>query len=152
MRTYGTEVVEKLERGRTNTFKKRFTGVWTGGYALLPEQALAVVLVERNRFGGSAELDSNPDPCPNPSPSPNTNTNTNLNPNPNQIHAASSGGAWAQAAQDRPRRTVKVPPPWQHPGSAPAPPQGAPGGSGRLGTPGKRPTHWTPRHRLGCSS
>ena len=73
MRTYGTEVVEKLERGRTNTFKKRFTGVWTGGYALLPEQALAVVLVERNRFGGSAELDSNPDPCPNPSPNPSPN-------------------------------------------------------------------------------
>ena len=93
VRTFGTEVVEKLERGRTNVFKKRFSSVWSGaplphpfhrlptrpfrrrppaaaaaepaplspacagGYALLPEKALAVVLVERNRFGGSAELD-----------------------------------------------------------------------------------------------
>lgn len=56
-KTLGTEVVEKLERGRTNVFKRKFSTVWTGGYALLPEQALAVVLVERNRFGGSSELD-----------------------------------------------------------------------------------------------
>ena len=37
---------------------------------------------------------------------------------------------------------VKVPPPWQGPSSAPAPPQGAPGGSGWLDTlPGRgRPT------------
>ena len=33
-------------------------------------------------------------------------------------------------------------PPWQCPSSAPAPPQGAPGGSGQLCTPRKRPTHW----------
>eukprot|EP00964_Phaeocystis_antarctica_P137268 scaffold101780_cov42-Phaeocystis_antarctica.AAC.1 len=36
--------------------------------------------------------------------------------------------------------------------SAPVPPQRAPGGSGRLGTPRKRPTHWAPSHCLGCSS
>ena len=35
---------------------------------------------------------------------------------------------------------VKVPP-WQCPSSAPVPPQGAPGGSGQLGAPGKRPAH-----------
>ena len=43
-------------------------------------------------------------------------------------------------------------PPWQCPSSAPVPPQGAPGGSGQLGAPGKRPAHWTPSHCLGCSS
>ena len=32
------------------------------------------------------------------------------------------------------------------------PPQGAPGGSGQLGTPRARPSHWAPRHRLGGSS
>ena len=41
-------------------------------------------------------------------------------------------------------------------GSAPArlllPPQGAPGGSGQLGTCRKRSAHRAPRHRLGCSS
>ena len=31
------------------------------------------------------------------------------------------------------------------------PPQGAPGGSGQLGTPRKRPARWAPRHGLGCS-
>ena len=35
---------------------------------------------------------------------------------------------------------LKVPP-WQCPSSPPAPPQGAPGGSGQLSTPGKRPSH-----------
>ena len=38
------------------------------------------------------------------------------------------------------------------PSSAPAPPQGAPGGSGQLGPPRKRPAHWAPSHCLGCSS
>ena len=47
---------------------------------------------------------------------------------------------------------VKLRLPWQRPSSAPAPPQGAPGGSGQLGTPRKRPTHWAPSHCLGCSS
>ena len=42
--------------------------------------------------------------------------------------------------------------PWQRPSSAPAPPQGVPGGSGQLGTPRKRPAHRAPSHRLGCSS
>ena len=46
---------------------------------------------------------------------------------------------------------VKVPP-WQHPSSAPVPPQSAPGGSWQLGTPGKQPTLWAPSHCLGCSS
>eukprot|EP00964_Phaeocystis_antarctica_P098561 scaffold64568_cov30-Phaeocystis_antarctica.AAC.1 len=31
------------------------------------------------------------------------------------------------------------------PSSAPAPSQGAPGGSGQLGTPRARPSHWVPR-------
>ena len=51
----------------------------------------------------------------------------------------------------RTRSMVKVPS-WQCPRSAPVPPQGAPGGSGRLGTPRVRPSHWAPRHHLGCSS
>ena len=42
--------------------------------------------------------------------------------------------------------------PWQCPSTAPMPPQGAPGGSGQLGTPSKRPAHWPPSHSLGCSS
>ena len=46
---------------------------------------------------------------------------------------------------------VKVPP-WQCPSSAPVPPEVAPGGSGQLGTPRKRPTHWAPSHYLWCSS
>ena len=36
--------------------------------------------------------------------------------------------------------------------SAPAPPQGAPGGSGQPGTPRARRSHWAPRRCLGCSS
>ena len=40
----------------------------------------------------------------------------------------------------------------QCPSSAPAPPQGAPGGSGQLGTPRERPALWAPSHCLGCSS
>ena len=47
----------------------------------------------------------------------------------------------------------KCRPPWQQrPSSAPAPPQGVPGGSGQLGTPRERPAHWAPSHCLGCSS
>ena len=42
--------------------------------------------------------------------------------------------------------------PWQRTSSAPAPPQGAPDGSGQLGAPRKRPAHWAPSHCLGCSS
>ena len=34
----------------------------------------------------------------------------------------------------------------------PAPPQCAPDSSGQLGTPRARPSHWPPRHSLGCSS
>ena len=40
----------------------------------------------------------------------------------------------------------------QGPSSAPVPPRGTPGGSGQLVTPRKRPAHWAPSHRLGCSS
>ena len=40
----------------------------------------------------------------------------------------------------------------QRPSSAPVPPQGTPGGSGRCGTPRERPAHWAPSHCLGCSS
>eukprot|EP00964_Phaeocystis_antarctica_P074947 scaffold46187_cov54-Phaeocystis_antarctica.AAC.3 len=46
---------------------------------------------------------------------------------------------------------VKVSP-WQCPSSAPVPPRAAPGGSGQLGTPGKRPAYWTPGHCSRCSS
>ena len=46
---------------------------------------------------------------------------------------------------------VKVPP-WQRRSSAPVPPQGAPDGSGQLGTPRKRPAHWALSHYLWCSS
>ena len=42
--------------------------------------------------------------------------------------------------------------PWQCPSSPLVPPQGAPGGSGRLGTPSVRPSHWAPSHFLGGSS
>ena len=38
------------------------------------------------------------------------------------------------------------------PSSALVPPQGASCASGQLGAPRKRPTHWTPSHRLGFSS
>ena len=47
---------------------------------------------------------------------------------------------------------VNVQQSWRRPSSAPAPPQGAPGGSGQPGTPRKRPDHWVPSHCLGCSS
>ena len=56
-----------------------------------------------------------------------------------------------QAAQHGLRAALAVPP-WQRPSSAPAPPQGAPGGSGQRGTPRERPAHRAPRHCLGCSS
>ena len=39
-------------------------------------------------------------------------------------------------------------PPWQCPSLPPVPPQGAPGGSGQLGTPRVRPSHGVPSHRL----
>ena len=50
------------------------------------------------------------------------------------------------------RSSMAKVPPGQRPSSAPVPPQGAPGGSGQLGTPRKRPSHWTPSQCLGCSS
>jgi len=40
----------------------------------------------------------------------------------------------------------------QRTSSAPVPPQGAPGGSGQLGTPTKRSAHWAPSRSLGCLS
>ena len=43
-------------------------------------------------------------------------------------------------------------PPWQRPSSAPATPQGAPGGPVQLGTPRVAPGHWDPGHVLSCSS
>ena len=52
---------------------------------------------------------------------------------------------------DTRRGMVKVAP-WQCPSSAPVPPRSAPGGSGRFGTPRKRPPHRAPSHCLGCSS
>ena len=42
---------------------------------------------------------------------------------------------------------IKVSPPWQRPSSAPAPPRGAPDGSGQPGTPRQRPpAHRAPSH------
>ena len=47
---------------------------------------------------------------------------------------------------DRPfGRKTHSEPPWQCPSSAPAPRQGAPGGSGWLGA--QTPAHWAPSHR-----
>ena len=43
-------------------------------------------------------------------------------------------------------------PPWQCPSSPLVPPQGASGGSGQLGAPRARPSHWAPSHGLGGSS
>eukprot|EP00964_Phaeocystis_antarctica_P103123 scaffold68417_cov45-Phaeocystis_antarctica.AAC.1 len=40
--------------------------------------------------------------------------------------------------------------PWQCPSSAPVPAQGTPGGSGQLGTPRAKLSHWAPSHCLGC--
>ena len=40
------------------------------------------------------------------------------------------------------RRGMAKVPRWQRPSSAPAPPQGAPGGSGQLNAPRKRPAYW----------
>ena len=50
--------------------------------------------------------------------------------------------AWATAiSQKDVLQHAQSAPPWQRPSSAPAPPQGAPGGSGQLGTPSVRPSH-----------
>ena len=45
------------------------------------------------------------------------------------LSAATSGAAWSKC------------PPWQYPSSAPAPPQGAPGGSEQLDAPKEGPAH-----------
>ena len=45
-----------------------------------------------------------------------------------------------------------VSPPWQRPGSDPAPPQATPGGPVLRGTPRVGPGHWDPSHGLSCSS
>ena len=93
--------------------------------------------------------------CANPSPNPNPSTN----PNQGRLaeherehgHEAGAGGAESEPIEifvDREpsvvhwllrwfRSRVKMPA-WQCPSSAPAPPQGAPGGSGRLETPRAR--------------
>ena len=53
---------------------------------------------------------------------------------------------------------AQAPPPWQHPSSPPAPPQGVPGGAGQFRTvarplsmavQGERPRYWAPSHGLG---
>ena len=43
-------------------------------------------------------------------------------------------------------------PPWQRPTSAPAPPQGAPGGFEARRPQGERPRQWASRHCLECAS
>ena len=67
------------------------------------------------------------------------------------MYFPSIGTLRSRYVPDSHRSTVKVPP-WQRASSAPVPPQGAPGGSGQLGTPMKRPAHWAPSHCLGCLS
>jgi len=59
------------------------------------------------------------------------------------------GSAVTQHGHDAPSAA----PPRQRPSSARAtvPPQGAPGGFGRRGTPRARPAHRAPRRRPGCS-
>ena len=100
----------------------------------------------------------NPDPNPNtllaPPPSPPPPSGT-----PRVILGVTyfADGAVARcdvnfATLTRGQRSMVIVPPWQCSSSAPAPPQGAPGGSGQLGTPRKRPARWAPSHRLGCSS
>ena len=64
------------------------------------------------------------------------------------LHAA----CWADSP-----KCIRIPawskrPPLQCPSSALVPPQGAPGGSGRLGAPRGRPGHSDPGRCLGCSS
>ena len=64
-----------------------------------------------------------------------------------------SSSRWKATATWLQVPTLGSAPPGQCPSSAPAPPQGAPGGPGRLDTPmGKRPRHRAPSHRLGCLS
>ena len=67
------------------------------------------------------------------------------------MYFPSIGTLRSRYVPDSHRSTIKVPP-WQRASSAPVPPQGAPGGSGQLGTPMKRPAHWAPSHCLGCLS
>ena len=89
---------------------------------------------------------SNPDPHPHPNPDPIPNSNPS---NPNQVrgpkfdpklhtgHIGWKRTSYALHSDDgsKWRSMATVPLPWQRPSSAPVPPQGAPGGSGRLGTP-----------------
>ena len=83
---------------------------------------------------------SHPHPHAHPHPNPNPDSTPNPNPNPNQVwntpRLARLRVLLHSALQPSPS-TVKLPP-WQCPSSAPAPPQGAPGGSGRLETPRAR--------------
>ena len=65
---------------------------------------------------------------------------------------AAKGGLFGSDGGSVARQHAQTRGPRQRPSSAPMPPQGAPGGSGRLETPqGERPGHWAARHRLGCS-
>ena len=122
----------------------------------------------RWRLDGYYIGSSNPSPNPNPDPSPNPNPDPSPNSNPDLTRYGVKGMAPQRFPALQPRygtipyslspgeeqtlsRMVKAPP-WQRPSSAPMPPRGAPGGSGQLGTPRKRPAHWAPSHCLGCSS
>ena len=100
---------------------------------------------------------NHPSPNPNPNPNPYPNPDPNPNPNPHQVGLALlqnvslyaqshaellQGGFLARIARfissSWSASRVKVPP-WQCPSSAPAPPEGAPGGSGQRGISRVRP-------------
>ena len=109
------------------------------------------------------DLHPNPNPSPSPSPNPSPYPSPYPNPNPNPTPTPTPKPDQVLDLQDARRVEGSIPtqlgrlstvmvPPWQCSSSPPAPPQGAPGGSGRLGTPRKRPSHWAPSHGLGCSS
>ena len=103
--------------------------------------------------------DFKPKPSPNPDPShtPNPRPSLNLSPHHRPTQAPPRSGSHAaneycRHLSDGPLTMVKCPP-YQCPSSLPLPsPQGTPGGSGQLGTPRVRPSHWARSHRLGGSS
>ena len=69
-----------------------------------------------------------------------------------KVEAAATQLSQMEEVVDVPEHAQSAGPPWHCPSSAPAPPQGAPGGPGQLGTPRKRPANWMPSHCLGCPS
>ena len=58
-----------------------------------------------------------------------------------KVEAAATQLSQMEEVVDVPEHAQSAGPPWHCPSSAPAPPQGAPRGSGQLGTPRQRPAH-----------